>query len=68
MIHGREARIAADYSGYHKAEAGTDAILPAILDLPTGDAILDEEMLNPVGISIIKKKSGNFILWGDRTF
>lgn len=66
MIHGREARIAADYDGYHKAEAGIDATLPAILSIPTGETILDEEVLNPVGISVIKKVKGNFIIWGDR--
>jgi hypothetical protein len=67
MIHGREARIAADYNGYHKAEAGIDAVLPKVLKLPTGDAILNEEMLNPIGISVIKKLKGNFVMWGDRT-
>lgn len=67
MIHGREARIAADYNGYHKAQAGIDAKLPRLLDIPTEDALLDEELLNPVGITIIKKSKGNFIIWGDRT-
>lgn len=67
MIHGREARIAVDYDGYHKAEAGLDAKLPRLLDIPTSDAILNEELLNPTGISIIKKVKGNFIIWGDRT-
>jgi hypothetical protein len=67
MIHGREARIAADYDGYHKAEAGIDAKLPKLLDIPTLDVILNEEILNPAGISVIKKKAGNFIIWGDRT-
>jgi len=67
MIHGREARIAADYNGYHKAQAGNDATLPAVLKIPTGDAVLDGEILNPVGLSIIKKKKGNFVIWGDRT-
>lgn len=66
MIHGREARIAADYNGYHKAEAGEAAILPAILDIPTRETVLDEELLNPVGISLIKKVKGNFVIWGDR--
>jgi hypothetical protein len=66
MIHGREARIAADYNGYHKAQAGNDAILPAILDLPTGEAALDHEILNPVGIQLIQKRSGNYVIWGDR--
>lgn len=66
MIHGREARMAADYDGYHKAQAGTAATLPAILELTTGEAILDEELLNPVGIAVVKKVSGNFVIWGDR--
>lgn len=67
MIHGREARIANDYLGYHKAEAGIDVTLPEILKLPTGDKILNEELLNPRGINVIKKARGNFILWGDRS-
>jgi hypothetical protein len=66
QIHGREARIAGDWDGYHKAQAGEDATLPAILDIPTGEVILNEELLNPVGIGVIKKVSGNYILWGDR--
>lgn len=67
MVHGREARIAADFLGYHKAEAGETAILPRILDLPTSDAVLNEEFLNPKGIGVIKKIKGNFVIWGDRT-
>lgn len=67
MIHGREARIAADYNGYHRAEAGTIATLPSILKLTTEDTILDEEFLNPLGIGVIKKVEGNFVMWGDRT-
>lgn len=67
MIHGREARITSNYDGYHKAQAGIDAKLPRLLDIPTTDAALNEEMLNPVGIAVIKKNKGNFIIWGDRT-
>lgn len=67
QIHGREARIAVNYDGYHKAAAGLEAVLPKILKLPTGDAILNEEYLNPLGINVIKKKQGNFVIWGDRT-
>lgn len=67
MIHGREARIATDFNGYHKAEAGVDATLPRLLKIPTGDVILNEELLNPAGIGVIKKKRGSFIVWGDRT-
>lgn len=67
MQLGREASVAVAYQGYHKAEAGIDVILPKILDLPTGDAVLNEEILNPKGIGVIKKNKGNYILWGDRT-
>jgi hypothetical protein len=67
MIHGREARMAADWDGHHKAQAGQDAILPDVLELPTGDAVLNEEYLNPLGINVVKKLKGNFVLWGDRT-
>lgn len=67
MIHGRESRIANDWLGYHKAGAGQDAILPAILKLTTGEAVLNEETLNPLGVAVIKKVKGNFVIWGDRT-
>jgi len=67
QIHGREAAIAKSYDGYHKAQAGTEAVLPAVIKIPTGEAILDEESLNPVGIQVIKKIRGNFVIWGDRT-
>lgn len=66
-IHGREARIASDYLGYHKAAAGVDAILSGVLALPTGNTVLNGELLNPVGIAIVQKKAGNFVVWGDRT-
>lgn len=67
MIHGREASIARDWNGYHKAEAGVDATLPRVLKVPTLDRRLNEELLNPAGIAVIKKKQGNFVIWGDRT-
>lgn len=67
QIHGREAAITRDEDGYHKAQAGLSAVLPALLDLPTGDKVLNEELLNPVGIGVIKKVKGNFLIWGDRT-
>lgn len=66
-IHGRESAIARDYEGYHKAEAGIDAVLNGVLDIPTGDAVLDQETLIPIGMNIVIKKQGNYILWGDRT-
>lgn len=66
-IHGREALIARNYNGFHKASAGIDVTLPHVLALPTGERVLDEEALNPQGIGIIKFAKGNAILWGDRT-
>lgn len=66
-IHGREALVAKNFQGFHKAAAGIDITLPRIVKLPTGERVLDEEFLNPQGINIIKKKDGNFIIWGDRT-
>lgn len=67
MIHGREASYAATYDGYHKAATDVAATLPRLLKIPTGDIVLNEEYLNPLGINIIKKTKGNFVLWGDRT-
>lgn len=65
-ILGREARIAVDNGGYHRAEAGLIATLPSVLKLTTGERILNEELLNPRGIVVIKKKQGNYVIWGDR--
>lgn len=66
QIHGREAVYSRSYEGYHKAQAGTEATLPAVLDITTGTTILNEELLNPTGIAVIKKLGGNFVIWGDR--
>lgn len=65
-ILGREARIAVDNGGYHRAEAGLIATLPSVLKLTTGKRILNEELLNPRGIAVIKNKQGNYVIWGDR--
>lgn len=65
-IHGREARITVDNEGYHRAQAGVIATLPSIIRLTTGDRPLNEELLNPRGIAIIKIKQGNYVMWGDR--
>lgn len=67
MIHGREASMASSYAGYHKAAAGLGATLPKVVKLPTGEVQLNEEFLNPRGINVIKKRNGNFVLWGNRT-
>lgn len=66
-IHGREARVAVDNDGYHKAAAGIEVTLPHVQRSILGDRDIDEELLNPAGGQIIKKMKGNFIIWGDRT-
>jgi hypothetical protein len=68
-IHGSEAKVANNFQGYHKAAAGTDVILSNIIALPDGfeGKTINEEFLDPVGVNIIKRKEGNFILWGDET-
>lgn len=66
-IHGREALWAKNYGGYHKAASGIDVTIPNCVKLPTGDLVLNEEILNKHGIGVVKSKSGNFIIWGDRT-
>ena len=66
MVQGREALVAKNFEGYHKAAAGVDVKLPRIVKLPTLDRILDQEILNPAGLQMIVKKGGNFVVWGDR--
>lgn len=66
-IHGREALMAKNYQGYHKAAAGVDVILSNCVKLPTGDKTLNEEILNRYGIGILKFKKGKCLVWGDRT-
>jgi hypothetical protein len=65
-IMGAEAKIANDFFGYHRAEAGVLAPLIRIKKLPTSEE-LDDERLNPAGIGILKKVGANFVVWGDRT-
>jgi hypothetical protein len=67
MIHGVETLVAKNFDGYHKAAAGTDVVLPKVQQLPLGVEDLNEEMLNPAGVNVVKKVKGNFILWGDRS-
>lgn len=66
VIHGREAKTARNWDGYHKVAAGIDVTLPKIKELTTGTRVIDGELLNPVGIQRIIKKQGNFVVWGAR--
>jgi hypothetical protein len=66
MIHGREAKIARAYNGYHKVAAGIDVKFPRIRELLTKDTVLNGEILNPAGLQRIEIKGGNFVLWGAR--
>lgn len=71
MILGREALVARQNEGYHKAPAGTDVTLPDVLELTTGDpetaSELNEEQTNPQGVNLVKFRQGLAIMWGDRT-
>ena len=68
-IHGAEAVVANNFQGYHKAAAGTDVILSNIVAFPDGidGKTFNEELLDAVGVNLLKNKNGNFILWGDET-
>jgi len=67
QVLGLDAKFARSFEGYHRPAAGIDAVLPRIVELPTGDTILNEELLNPQGLNVVKKKQGNFVVWGGRT-
>ena len=58
--------FAYSWGGYHKAAAGTDAVLDAVVKLPTGDHVIDDEITNPKGLQVVLKKSGHWVIWGDR--
>ena len=66
-FHGREALVAKNYDGYHKVAGGIDVTLPNVIKLPTLDKVLDEELLNPAGINVVKFVKGNAIMWGARS-
>ena len=74
MQLGREAMVARDWDGYHKAAAGTDVTLPLVirapvLGRPDKPTRLNEELLNPAGVNAYRWASGGstIIAWGDRT-
>jgi hypothetical protein len=65
-VQGVEALTARAWGGYHKAAAGESAVLSRTVKLPTGKKVLDSESTNPKGLQIILKKSGSWVIWGDR--
>jgi hypothetical protein len=74
MQLGREAMVARQYDGYHKAAAGTDVTLPLITRAPVlgradDPTRLNEELLNPAGLNAYRWSSGGntIIAWGDRS-
>jgi len=66
MALGKRAYYARLFQGYHRPAAGEEAALPEITDTPVGDRVLDEEMLTPQGINVIKKLGASYVLWGGR--
>ena len=74
MQLGREALVARQYDGYHKAAAGVDVTLPlitssSVLGRPDNPRRLNEELLNPAGLNALRWATGGntIIVWGDRT-
>lgn len=74
MQLGREAMVARNWDGYHKAAAGTDVTLPLVvrapvLGRPDKPTRLNEELLNPSGVNAYRWASGGstILAWGDRT-
>jgi len=74
MQLGREAMVARQWDGYHKAAAGTDVTLPLVVRAPVlgradNPTRLNEELLNPAGVNAYRWASGGatIIAWGDRT-
>lgn len=63
---GRWALWARTYGSYVRPAAGLDATLPRVVDLPTEDKDLDQEVLVPQGVNPIVLKKGNYVLWGGR--
>jgi hypothetical protein len=64
-VQGYEAFSAYSWQGYHKAAAGTSAVLEKTEKLPTGKKVLNQEITNRHGIQVVLKK-GNWVIWGDR--
>lgn len=74
MQLGREAMIATQNEGYHKATAGVGVTLPLVLRMPVlgrpdRPVRLNEELLNPAGINAYRWASGGSVIiaWGDRS-
>jgi hypothetical protein len=65
-IFGMEARMAAEYGGYHKAAAGTTAVLDGDKGDRMEGADLNEGLLNRYGLQPVKKYGADYIVWGDR--
>lgn len=66
MVHGKEAATARNYNGYHKVAAGIEIKLPRVKKIPTGNTVLNGEVLNPAGLQRVDKRGGNYVIWGGR--
>jgi len=67
MILGLTARKAGEANGYHLAPAGDSYTLsPTVKALPTGDRVLDNELLNRRGFIEVRKRAAVVKLWGGR--
>jgi len=67
MQLGNWARLAVANAGYHVPAAGDGSRMPRVKSLPTGYEAMNEEILYPAGINVIKKRGGSYVAWGTRT-
>ncbi len=66
MVLGEEARITRSVDGYHKAQAGTRAVLTRIVRL-LHEEENDLEFLEPQGVNTILRKDSGYVIWGNKT-
>jgi phage tail sheath protein FI len=71
MVQGWIARMAALTGHYGRPAAGADVVLDSVVQTPlqssTQNKPPDEEILNPQGINVIKRRNADFVIWGGRS-
>lgn len=69
MVIGANARMAADNEGYHVPAAGNGVKLTSIRSFPSSyDGVtLNEEILYPAGVNVLRARNATFVPWGVRT-
>lgn len=71
MAQGWLARVAGLNGHYGQPAAGTEIVLDSVVATPlqsaTQDKPPDEELLNPQGIVVVKRRNSSFVIWGGRS-